>query len=769
MTKRIAPLLLLLFAFTQAFTQQPAAWKNKQCAVVLTYDDGLNVHLSNAIPALDSFGLKGTFYISDYFAGLPAQVPEWKAAAANGHELANHTVYHAGGPGRGFVKADYDLNTYTVRRITDEIRSMNMMLNLMDGKTKRTFAFPCNDAKVHDTFYLDYAKDKFVCARAVRNEMPAIDKLKLNDVPSYAVNGQSGEELISWVKQAMSTHTLLVFLFHGVGGEHSLNVSLDAHRKLLEFLKENEKDIWTGTMIDVAEYVSNYQAQAASIAAFRRQMDSIGRITEADYRQMLATLNIQRQALRPGANGNDPKAPNAANYDEAKANPYPALPDPLTLKNGKKVTDAKTWWNRRRPEIAEDFDREIYGRTPKNLPKVNWEVVSVQREMNGGYPVITKKLIGHVGASAPRNPSTGGASASLRGQPQINVDIQLSVCTPADATGPVPVIMELAFVFPRSFNFPRDTSWQQQLLQKGWGYAVLVPTSVQADNGAGLTQGIIGLVNKGRPRKADDWGALKAWAWGAGKAMDYFETDKAVDAKRIGIEGHSRYGKAALVTMAYDPRFAIGFISSSGEGGAKLHRRNAGEIVENIASSGEYHWVAGNFIKYAGPLTWNDLPVDAHELIALCAPRPVFISSGNAGDAWVDARGMFMATAAAGPVYTLLGKKDLGTNEFPPVEKGLMDGDLTFRQHNGGHTPGPNWPAFIAFAERYFGKGIAVSATKGLKDYYKDYFPIGVAVSPRALKTDEADMVLQHFNSVTPENAMKMCPPTGKSILLARC
>jgi len=241
---------------------------------------------------------------------------------------------------------------------------------------------------------------------------------------------------------------------------------------------------------------------------------------------------------------------------------------------------------------------------------------------------------------------------------------------------------------------------------KGWGYAVIVPTSIQADNGAGLTQGVIGLCNKGQPRKPDDWGALRAWAWGASRALDYFETDKAVDAKQVGIEGLSRYGKAALVTMAYDQRFAIGFIGSSGEGGAKLHRRNFGELVENLAGAGGYHWMAGNFIKYGGPLTANDLPVDAHELIALCAPRPVFVSYGaaegpGAEGKWVDQRGSFMAAVAAGPVYKLLGKKDLGTAEFPPVETALIDGDLAWRQHSGGHTTGPNWPTFLTFASRY--------------------------------------------------------------------
>lgn len=425
--------------------------------------------------------------------------------------------------------------------------------------------------------------------------------------------------------------------------------------------------------------------------------DSINHATQADYNQMLLQLNIT--SVRAGANGNDPKAPNAANYDEATANPYPALPDALILKNGTKVTIAKTWWDKRRPEIVEDFDREIYGRVPEHTPAVKWEIIKDTMETNGAVQVHTRKLVGHVDNSL---------------YPAIDVNIDLTISTPAHTTTPVPVVMEFSFVFPAGFRMPappRDTSkpattpppsWQQQCLQRGWGYAVLIPTSVQADNGAGLKQGIIGLINKGQPRKSDDWGALRAWAWGASRAMDYFETDKTVDAKKVAIEGHSRYGKAAIVTLAYDKRFAIGFISSSGEGGAKLHRRNAGEIVENVAGSGEYHWMAGNFIKYAGPLHWNDLPVDAHELIALCAPRPVFISAGQKGDAWVDARGMFMAAVAAGPVYTLLGKKDMGTMTFPPAETTLTDGDIAFRQHSGGHTPAPNWPTFLDFAARYF-------------------------------------------------------------------
>jgi len=419
--------------------------------------------------------------------------------------------------------------------------------------------------------------------------------------------------------------------------------------------------------------------------------------SEKDHQRMMDLLGIK--TLRGGASG-DANSPNAANYDESKADVYPNLPDPLLLKNGEMVTSAQIWWTRRRPEILEDFDREILGRTPANLPKVTWEVVSTTQEKNGDVPVVTKRLLGHVDNSA---------------DPAIKVDIDLTLTTPANATGPVPVIME--FGFSREFmaamakRFPQmaaggapnqGPTWQQQVLAKGWGYAELVPTSYQADNGAGLTEGIIGLANKGRPRQPDDWGTLKAWAWGASRAIDYFETDKAVDARQVGLEGHSRYGKATLVAMVYEPRLAIAFVSSSGEGGAKLYRHIFGEQVGNVAATSEYHWMAGNFLKYAGPLNVGDMPVDAHELIALCAPRPVFISGGaTKGDGWVDAKGMFLAAAGAGPVYRLLGKRDLGTTEFPPIETSLIDGDVAFRQHSGGHTPAPNWPTFIAFAGRY--------------------------------------------------------------------
>jgi hypothetical protein len=423
---------------------------------------------------------------------------------------------------------------------------------------------------------------------------------------------------------------------------------------------------------------------------------------EQDHQRIMDLLHIT--SLRRGADA-DPKLANAANYEESKATPYSKLPDPLVLKNGKPVTTPQIWWGQRRPEIVEDFDREIYGREPPNTPEVRWEIVSTTREANGDVPIITKRLLGHVDNSS---------------YPLITANIDLTLTTPAKATGPVPVIMELSFspefLADLAKRFPaiaaqmaaaKGPTWQQQLLSKGWGYAVIIPTSFQADKGDGLTEGIIGLVNKGEPRKLDDWGTLRAWAWGASRALDYFETDKSVAATQVGITGHSRYGKTALVAMAYDPRFAIAYISSSGAGGAELYRRNFGEQIGNLAGAGEYHWFDGNFLKYAGPLTPNDLPVDSHELIAMCAPRPVFIGGGaTQGDGWADAKGTFLAAVSAGPVYTLLGKKDLGTTEFPPIGTPLIEGDLAFRQHSEGHTPAPNWPAFLTFASRYF-KGSA--------------------------------------------------------------
>jgi peptidoglycan/xylan/chitin deacetylase (PgdA/CDA1 family) len=451
--------------------------------------------------------------------------------------------------------------------------------------------------------------------------------------------------------------------------------------------------------------------------------------TEEDHRRTLGLLGIA--SLRPGADGRNPEAPNAVNYDESRVRPYPPLPDPLTLKSGGRVTTAREWWEKRRPEIVEDFDREIYGRMPAVTPAVRWAVTATRTETVGGVSVIARDLVGHVDNSTC---------------PKVTVDIQATLTTPSGARGPVPVVVQLAFAGPRpgAPAPPPGPTWQEQVLAKGWGFASLAPTTVQPDNGASLTKGIIGLVNGGQPRKVDDWGALRAWGWGASRLLDYLETDKTVDAKRVALQGHSRYGKATLVAMADDPRFAVAFVSSSGAGGAKIHRRTFGELLENVAAPGEYHWMAGNYVKYAGPLTPNDLPVDAHELVALCAPRPVFVSAGAVdGDGWVDAKGMFLAAAGAGPVYRLLGKKDLGTTDFPAIETALVDGDVAFRQHGGGHTAGPNWPTFLAFAARYFERATPPAAPARAKVALTfDDLPVHGPLPPGTSRLDVARSIL---------------------------
>jgi len=426
--------------------------------------------------------------------------------------------------------------------------------------------------------------------------------------------------------------------------------------------------------------------------------------TQQDHQNMKDQLGIR--TLRPGPSGNAaPGAANAANYDPAKANPYPDLPDPLTLKNGRPVTSAEVWWKARRPEIVEDFERDVYGRVPRTVPAVLWQVRQTVNTAVAGVPVVARQVVGHVDNAS---------------SPAISVEIQMALVTPANARGPVPVLMMFGNGALPPSPPPADpssgpASAAQQLIAAGWGYASISPASIQADNGAGLTRGIIGLVNKGQARKPDDWGALRAWAWGASRGLDYLQTDPIVDIKHVGIEGVSRYGKAALVAAAFESRFAMVLVGSSGEGGAKLHRRNFGEAVENLTGPGEYHWMAGNFLKYGtaestfGSKTAGDLPVDSHELIALVAPRWVFISYGipERGDAnWLDHQGSYMAAVAAGPVFRLLGARDLGekqdyhTAKMPPVNTGLLDGELAWRQHDGGHEDRSNMKYFVEWATR---------------------------------------------------------------------
>lgn len=488
--------------------------------------------------------------------------------------------------------------------------------------------------------------------------------------------------------------------------------------------------------------------------ASSRTGDHVVLSSQQDRQRLMDQLKITMFPAGPGAYL-------ASTYDETTANPYPTLPDPLLMNDGRRVTSASQWPSRR-AEIRELFDREVYGRRPASAPRVTWQVANTTETMTGNVPMVTKQLLGHVDNAS---------------YPALNVTILATLSTPKSAGGPVPVVLMFGGGGTAPAGAPTTTpcllpgqtppgggpgraggpaaggaraggaggaggaapagppagpTAQEQIVAKGWGFASVATGSIQADNGQGLTCGVIGLVNKGQPRDLDDWGVLSAWGWGMSRVLDYFETDRTVDANRVAVFGHSRTGKAALVAMAYDERFFTGFISSSGQSGAKLHRRKYGEAIENIAATNEYHWMAGNYLKYAG--RWDTLPVDSHQLIAMVAPRPVFLSTGNGpdlnpdgsikmmdpaspnivasrgpieqqaaniNDAWVDPKGTFLAGVGAGPVYSLLGGKPLSTSAFPRIETGVLDGDVAFRQHAGGHTPGPNWPVFLEFAARY--------------------------------------------------------------------
>lgn len=474
---------------------------------------------------------------------------------------------------------------------------------------------------------------------------------------------------------------------------------------------------------------------------------------EQDHQLMMDTLGIRR--LRHGV-VNDVKAPqNPVNYEESKANPYPLWPDPLVAENGSQITTAQQWRSQRRPELIEIFEREIYGRIPANVPKVTWTVETVDHESLGFTPIVATRLIAHADNSA---------------YPQLDVDFPMMLVKPVRAKTPMPVLImfqfgSLAFPAPAQPSpdelarinaalkaqmlaqdpslaavFESHPAWQpmnspprtappldiegnppplQELIAAGWAVAMLEPNTIQPDSGAGFTRGIIGLTSQGKPRKPDDWGVLRAWAWGASRAYDYLASQPDLDAKHIGIDGVSRYGKAALVAMAFDTRFGMALVASSGESGTKPHRRNFGETVENQTAADAYHWMAGNFLKYGasdskfGAKTAADIPIDAGELIALCAPRMTFVSYGSPehGDpAWVDQRGGYMATVQAGKVFRLLGAKDLGVGDdyqsaqLPPVGTALLEGQLAWRQHDGGHTDAPNVKHFIEWADRLMGR-----------------------------------------------------------------
>jgi hypothetical protein len=395
-----------------------------------------------------------------------------------------------------------------------------------------------------------------------------------------------------------------------------------------------------------------------------------------------ANGNPLRKALKTG---------HVSNYDEAKVGPY-TLPDLLKLSNGTAVRDAGMWQTQRRPEIMELYRAQVYGRLPPNIPRVEWAVTETEPKARDGQAM--KKVVVGTAGSGPKA-----------------VRINLTVYTPAAVSGRVPVILLANFGGgntppPAAARGPAGAGLglppvANEILGRGWGFATLFYQDIQPDRANAQSEGIIGLtLPAGRTEPApDEWGGITAWAWGISRAVDYLSVDPAVDPGRIALQGHSRLGKTALWASATDERIAAVFSSCSGEMGAALSRRDFGETVDDMAQNFPWQF-AGNFQRWAG--RWSDMPVDAHMLIALSAPRPVFVTGGTA-DQWADPVGEFKAAVAAGPVYRLLGKKDLGVTELPALDTPVTAGDIGWHYHTGGHVASPaDWTAFLTFLDKYF-------------------------------------------------------------------
>jgi len=388
-----------------------------------------------------------------------------------------------------------------------------------------------------------------------------------------------------------------------------------------------------------------------------------------------ANGNPLRKALRTG---------HISNYDEAKVARY-TLPDPLVLSNGQRVRNANMWTKQRRSELIHLYENEIYGRVPADVPKVTWEIGAVDRSWRNGM-AVRKQLIAHIGSGSNER--------------RFNVWLY----TPAKANRPSPVLLSIIFAPAARGGGPVPTGEPpvaDEILGHGWAYATVVYTEIQADRANAWKDGVIGLTlapDQTEPRP-DGWGSISAWAWGISRIVDYLQTDKSVDARQIAIQGFSRLGKTVLWAAAKDERIAAVFSGCAGEMGSALARRDWGETVDDMAQNFAWQF-SGNLQKYVG--RWNDMPVDAHMLIALSAPRPVFITGGTT-DQWSDPKGEFLAEVAAGPVYRLLGKKDLGVTDFPAPDSPVVGGELAFNYHTGGHTlTMKEWNLFLDFLGGYF-------------------------------------------------------------------
>lgn len=253
-------ILCILSAIFLALTMSAQAqdWNGKQAAVVLTYDDALAEHINNALPDLNKNKLKGTFYVTAYFDGFKSDISAWKQLSESGHELANHTLVHpciGNKPGREWVNKERDLSQWSVKRMVDEIAVTNVLLEAVDGKKQRTFAYPCGDKTAMGKDYVEAIEPMFVAARAVGGPMQKPSEVELFNINSVMINGETADEMIKMVDEAISEGKLLVFLFHGVGGGHPLDVKREDHQQLLSYLHKKRKQLWVPTVIELAQFI----------------------------------------------------------------------------------------------------------------------------------------------------------------------------------------------------------------------------------------------------------------------------------------------------------------------------------------------------------------------------------------------------------------------------------------------------------------------------------------------------------------------------------
>jgi len=407
------------------------------------------------------------------------------------------------------------------------------------------------------------------------------------------------------------------------------------------------------------------------------------------------------------------------NYDEAKVRPY-VLPDPLIGSDGRRITDVASWQSKRRPELLGLFASQVYGRTPMGRPeRMEFEVTSVDRAALGGKAVRKQVTIWFDG----KRP----------GGPKLDVLIYQPVGVPG-AGGRWPLFLGLNYYGNASVNadpgIVLSQSWMREnaaakivnhrategtrgthssrwevesVIARGYATATAYYGDICPDRSGAEPEALGGFL-RGRPnagRAPDEWAAIGMWAWGLSRIMDYLETDPELDARRVALHGHSRLGKAALWAGAQDERFAIVISNNSGCGGAAIERRNYGETVADITAAFP-HWFARNFANYAG--REDQLPVDTHSMMALMAPRPVYVASA-ADDLWADPKGEFLSLKGAEPVYALFGLKGVGVDAHPPVETPVSAGVLAYHVRRGGHDiTAYDWNQYLNFADRQWRK-----------------------------------------------------------------